>query len=214
MPERLTVCRTAAIAGIVGPAVFLVGDVVASLSTPNYSFVRDSISSLALTPIGWLQTIAFLSLGVLMEVFVAGLFFSIRRARGFHLSMGLLVACGFGMLMIAAFHMDPSGSPRTIEGTIHSATASSLAVLFPVALLSLTPSLKGDPDWRGLFPYTLVASLLALALTVGLLLLPSLSGWFGLYERIMVGNVTIWVAVAAVHLLRISLRRVHSSVGS
>jgi len=207
MSERLSICSVPAMAGIVGPVLYSVGDLAASLSTPNYSLVSDSISSLALTHIGWLQTIGFLALGLLMEIFVAGLFFSVRRARGFRLSIGLLLLCGFGMLMIGAFHMDPSGAPHTIEGAIHSATAYALALLFPIALLLLTPSLKSDPNWRGIFVYTLVAGVLALTLTIGLLLLPSLAGWFGLYERIIVANVTIWMAAAAIHLLRLSLKR-------
>lgn len=211
MSKRLSIHCVPAVAGIVGPVVYFVGDFTASLSTPNYSPVSDSISSLALTHIGWLQTIGFLALGLLMEVFVAGLFFSIRRARGFHLSLGLLLLCGFGMLMIGAFHMDPVGAPRSVEGAIHSTTAYTLALLFPIALLLLTPSLRSDQNWRGVFVYTLVAGVLALALVVGLTWLPGLATWFGLYERIMVANVTIWVAVAAINLLRLSLRRVSRS---
>ena len=206
MPKHLEARSVPAIAGIVGPIAFLVGDLVASLTTAGYSFVSDSISRLALTRIGWLQTIGFLALGLLMEVFVVGLLVSVRRARGLRPGIGLLLVCGFGILMIGAFRMDPSGVSRTIEGTIHSAAAYTLALLFPAALLLLAPSLRSDPNWKSLFVYTLVAGLLALVLTLGLLLLPSLAGWFGLYERVMVGNLTLWVAVAAVHLLRLSLR--------
>jgi hypothetical protein len=208
MSRRLSVHSIPAIAGIVGPTLYFAGDITASLSTPNYNPIRDSISSLALTSVGWLQTIGFLVLGLLMEVFVAGLFFSIRRARGLHPGLGLLLLCGFGMMMIGAFRMDPVGLPHTIEGTVHSTTAYTLAFLFPVALLLLTPSLKSDQHWRGIYAYTLVSGILALALVGGLIWLPSLAGWFGLYERIMVANVTIWVAVAAANLMRLSLRGV------
>jgi hypothetical protein len=211
MSRYLNVRSAPALAGIVGPIAFLVGDLVASLTTAGYSFVSDSISRLALTRIGWLQTIGFLALGLLMEVFVVGLLVSVSRARGLRLGIGLLLVCGFGILMIGGFRMDPSGASRTIEGTIHSAAAYTLALLFPIALLVLTPSLRSDPNWRGISVYTLVAGLLALALTLGLILLPSMAGWFGLYERIMVGNLTVWVAVAAVHLLRLSLTDVLES---
>ena len=196
-----------ALAGIVGPIVLVVGDLTASSSTPNYSLIGDSISSLALTPIGWLQTICFLAVGLLMEIFVAGLIINIRRARGFHLGIGLLILCGFGLLMIGAFRMDPAGAPSTMEGIIHSATAYTLSLLFPISILSLTPSLKNDPNWKRLFVYTLIAGVLALTLTIGLLFLPNLAGWFGLYERIMVANMMTWVTVAAVHLLRLSMRQ-------
>jgi len=205
--KRLNINSAPSLAGIAGPLILVVGDLAASLSTPNYSMISNSISSLALTPLGWLQTVGFLVMGLLVEVFVAGLFFNIRRARGFHLGIGLLVCLGFGLLLIGAFRMDPAGWPSTIEGTIHSATAYALSLLFPIAILLLAPSLKSDPNWKGTFVYTLVAGVLALALTMGLLWLPDRMGWFGLYQRIVVANVIIWVEVIAVHLLRLSLRQ-------
>ena len=207
MSKRMNTNCALALAGIVGPIVLVVGDLTASLSTPNYSLVSDSISRLALTPIGWLQTVCFLAVGLLLEIFAAGLLLNIRRARGFRLGIGLLILCGFGLLMIAAFRMDPGGAPRTTGGAIHSATAYALSFLLPIAILLLAPSLKSDPKWRNLFVYTLAVGVLGLTLTIGLLLLPDLGGWFGLYERIIVGNVMIWVAVAAVHLLRLSMRQ-------
>ena len=205
--KRLNIHSAPALAGIVGPIVLVVGDITASLSTPNYSLVSNSISSLALTPIGWLQMMGFLAMGLLVEIFVVGLLFNIRRAWGFHLSIGLFVCFGFGLLLIGAFRMDPTGAPRTIEGIIHSATAYALSWLFPAAILLLTPSLKSDPNWKNIFVYTLVAGVLALALTVVLLCLPDQVSWFGLYERILVANVIIWVEVVAVQLLRLSVRR-------
>lgn len=205
--KRLNINSAPALAGIAGPLILVVGDLAASLSTPSYSMISNSISSLALTPLDWLQTVGFLVMGLLVEVFVAGLFFNIRRARGFHLGIGLLVCLGFGLLLIGAFRMDPAGWPSTIEGTIHSATAYALSLLFPIAILLLAPSLKSDPNWKGTFVYTLVAGVLALALTMGLLWLPDRMGWFGLYQRIAVANVIIWIEVIAVHLLRLSLRQ-------
>ena len=76
MSKRLNIDSVPALVGIVGPIVVVVGDIIASLSTPDYSPIRDSISSLALTSIGWLQSICFLAMGLLLEIFVAGIFLS------------------------------------------------------------------------------------------------------------------------------------------
>jgi len=206
MSKRLNINTVPALVGIVGPIVVVVGDIAASLSTPNYSSIRDSISSLALTGIGWLQSIYFLAMGLLLEIFVAGLFFNIRRARGFHAGIGLLAFCGFGLMLIAAFRMDAPGAQRTIEGIIHTIASYGLGLLFPIAILSLAPSLKSTPNWKNIFVYTLVAGVLAFALIIGAFFTDQ-TGWFGLYERIIVANAIIWVEVVAVHLLRLSLRR-------
>jgi predicted membrane channel-forming protein YqfA (hemolysin III family) len=118
------------------------------LSIPGYSPIRDSVSSLALTNLGWLQTICFLVMGLLLEVFVAGLFFNLHRARGFRVGIAFLALEGFVLMLIAAFHMDAPESPRTIDGIIHTIASYGLGLLFPIAILSLAPSLKSTPNWK------------------------------------------------------------------
>lgn len=190
-----------ALAGIVGPFILVVGDLSAAIFSQNYNLVSDSISSLALTPIGWLQTLGFLAMGLLVEIFVAGLLFNIKGVRGFRISIGLLVFFGFGLLIIGAFHTDPVGAAETIEGTIHSVTAGIVFWLFPVTVLLLAPSLRSDPNWKSIFVYNTVAGVFALALAIGLIFMQDQTRWFGLYERIIVLNMVVWVEVAAVKLL-------------
>lgn len=205
MSKRLNINSVPALVGIVGPIVVIVGDLAASLSTPGYSLVRDTVSSLALTRIGWLQSICFLAMGLLLEIFVAGLFFNIHRARGFRLGIGLLTLCGFVLMLIATFHMDHPEAPP-IDGTIHTLASYGLGLLFPIAILSLAPSFKSTPNWKNIFVYTLVAGVLAFGLIIGAFFTEQ-TGWFGLYERIIIGNALIWVEVVAIHFLRLLLRR-------
>jgi len=205
MSKRLNINSVPALVGIVGPIVVIVGDLAASLSITGYSPVRDSVSSLALEPIGWLQSICFLAMGLLLEIFVAGLFFNIRRARGFHAGIVLLALCGFVLMLIATFHMDHPGA-TTIDGTIHTIASYGLGLLLPIAMLSLAPSLKNTPNWKNVFVYTLIAGVLALALIMGALFAEQ-RGWFGLYERIIILNALVWVEVVAVHFIRLILRQ-------
>jgi MFS family permease len=205
MSKRLNIDSVPALVGIVGPIVVIVGDLAASLSTPGYSPVRDSVSSLALTRVGWLQSICFLAMGLLLEIFVAGLFFNIRRARGFYAGIVLLALCGFVLMLIATFHMDHPGAPH-IDGTIHTISSYGLGLLFPIAILSLAPSFKRTPNWKGIFVYTLIAGILGFGLIVGAIF-GDQRGWFGLYERIIILNALIWVEVVAIHFLRLLLRR-------
>jgi hypothetical protein len=206
MSKRLNIDSVPALVGIVGPIVVIVGDIVASLSIPGYSPVRDTVSSLALTRIGWLQSICFLAMGLLLEIFVAGLFFNIHRARGFYVGIIVLAFEGFVLMLIAAFHMDAPGGPRTTAGIIHTIASYGLGLLFPIAILPLTPSFKSTPNWRNVFVYTFVAGALALALIIGAFFTEQ-TGWFGLYERIIILNALVWVEVVAIHLLRLLLRR-------
>ncbi len=205
--KRLNVHSLLALAGILGPLAVIVGDLIAASASPGYSLVKNSISSLALTPIGWAQTIGFLALGLLIEIFTAGLLFNIKRARWFHLGIAVFVFFGFGMLLIGAFSTDPVGAARTIEGRIHGLAATANFSLFAVAVLAFTPSFKYDPNWQPLRCYSLVTCALAVVLGVILRFFEDGSGWFGLVERVLVLNMVIWVEVAAINLLRLSLRR-------
>jgi hypothetical protein len=186
--------------------VVIVGDIAVSLSIPGYSPIRDSVSSLALTNLGWLQTICFLAMGLLLEVFLAGLFFNLRRARGFHVGIALLALEGFVLMLIAAFHMDAPGGPHTIDGIIHTISSYGLGLLFPTAILSLAPSLKSTPNWKNIFVYTLVAAVLAIGLIIGAFFAEE-TDWFGLYERIVILNALVWIEVVAIHSLRLLLRQ-------
>jgi hypothetical protein len=205
--KRLNIHSVLALAGIAGPFVLAVTDITASFTNPDYSLVRDSISSLALTRLGWLQTIGFLAIGLLVEIFVAGLLFNIKGVRGFRPSIGLLVFFGFGLLLIGAFRTDPIGGPDTIEGTIHGFTATTVFWLFPIAIFVIAPSLRHDPNWSNIFIYTMAAGILAVALVIVLGLIHDETGWFGLLERLLVANMIVWVEVSALKLLRLSLGR-------
>jgi hypothetical membrane protein len=205
MSKRLSLNIVPAIVGIVGPVIVIVGDLAASLSTPGYSPIRDSVSSLALTDVGWLQSICFLAMGVLLEIFVAGLFFNIDRARGLYAGIVLLALCGFVLLLIATFHMGHPSAPE-IDGTIHTIASYSLGLLFPIAVLLLAPSLKKTPNWKRIFVYTLVGGALGFGLIIGAIF-GDQRGWFGLYERIIILNALVWVEVVAIHYLRLFLRQ-------
>ncbi len=205
MSKRLDVNSVPAMVGIAGPIVMIVGDLWASLSIPGYSPVRDTVSSLALTSIGWLQSICFLAMSLLLEIFVAGLFLNLRRARGFYAGIVLLALCGFVLMLIATFHMDHPGAPP-VDGIIHTIASYGVGLLYPIAILSLAPSFQRTPNWKIIFIYTLIAGVLAFGLIVGAFFTAQ-TGWFGLYERIIILNALVWVEVVAIHLLRLLLKR-------
>jgi hypothetical protein len=68
-------------------------------------------------------------------------------------------------------------------------------------------SIKNDPRWSALFPYTVIAAVFALAVAARRLFLPAGFSRFGLYERIMVLNAISWLEVFAIRLLHLSFQR-------
>ncbi|MBN1191544.1 MAG: DUF998 domain-containing protein [Dehalococcoidales bacterium] len=204
---KLSVSSILALAGMTGPLILVITDVAAGLNAPQYNFIRDSISSLAWTRLGWIQTIGFLALGLLVELFVAGLFFNIRGKKGFGFGLAVLVLFGFGLLLIGAFHTDPPSGAKTIEGAIHGLTAKAIFWFFPAASILIAPSLNADPFWRPLFKYSLAAAGIAVAMMISSIWLSEGNAWFGLFERILVADEIIWVEITGIWLLRFSLIR-------
>ena len=196
-----------ALCGATGPPIFVAMDLVAALTQPKYSLVHDSISALSLTSVGWIQTTGFMLIGLLVEAFTAGLFLNIKRRRGFGFGIALLAFFGFGMLVLGVFHINAVGTPATFYSRIHITAAYSVLGLFPIALALMFSSIKNDPRWSALFPYTVIAAVFALAVAAGRLFLPAGFSRFGLYERIMVLNAISWLEVFAIRLLHLSFQR-------
>jgi hypothetical protein len=197
-----------AIAGIIAPLLLLVGDISAAVvASPGYSYLENSISSLALTKIGWMQTIGFLFLGLLIEIFTAGLLFNIMRKRWFYIGIFLFVIFGFALLLIGAFRTDPVGAEGTIEGRIHGLTAQASFTIFPLALLCLLSSIKNDSNWQRYFRYTLATLILGVVLIVVIRVAQEPNSVFGLMERLLVLNMLVWVEAAAINLFILSLKR-------
>lgn len=206
--KNLNVHSALAFAGIIGPVMLIITDIVAASANPGYSAVEHSISSLALGDLGWVQTVGFLAIGLLVEIFTAGLLYNIRASRGFHLSIAGMVIMGFGMLLLGAFRTDPVGVADTTEGVIHNLAAMAVFWLFPIVSLLMAPSLRNDPYWRNVYRYTVIAGILAVILVVIVAILDETSStWFGLAQRVLVANMIVWVEVMAFKLLYLSVTR-------
>lgn len=205
--KKLNAHSALAFAGMAGPVVLVITDTVASSANPDYSPVHNSISSLALWELGWVQSIGFLAIGLLVEIFTAGLLYNIRARRGFHLSITCLVIMGFGLLLLGAFRTNTAGDPETTESIIHNIAATAVFWLFPVSCMLIAPSAKNDPSWKNVFKYTVITGILGFILVITVAILEDTYAWFGLAERLLVANMIIWVEVMAYKLLYLSLTR-------
>ena len=96
--KRSSVIAGLAIAGIVGPSMFVVVALVQSLLRPEHSLVADPISALAAGPSGWVQDVNFLLFGSLMIAYAIGLHLGVRPTRWGVLRLTFLVLSGVGLV--------------------------------------------------------------------------------------------------------------------
>jgi len=112
-------------AGIVAAPLFAVVALAQAATRAGYDLTRHPVSMLALGDRGWIQTTSFVVCGLFMLVAAAGL----RRARAGQKAGTwgpiLFVTQGIGLLVAAAFEMDPgdgfpigtpAGAPTTMSG--------------------------------------------------------------------------------------------------
>lgn len=208
------------LAGVASPIIFLATNLIAGFfAYPEYNFIRDPVSNLHWTPLGWVYTIGLIIVGLLIEAFILGLILSVREDCieldwKFRLGAYILLLFGFMLLFTGAFPTDPPDGPKTVIGLIHSITGIAMPFLFPIAGLLFASCFKKQPYWKNIYLYTITTSIISLVLLLGVIWLPSEESRFGLYQRIIIFSQLIWIQVMAIKLLRLSLHQTENKMSS
>jgi hypothetical protein len=190
------------LAGIAGPIALWAPTLVVIASWPGYDPVSQSISVLATAPLGWLQTAAFGTAGLLALAWAFTLprvLGAPDRPRDRALVRGLLILQAVVALGFAILPTDPVGVPVTAIGAAHLFDFFVYAITMPLTLLALGLVMRRDPRWHGSVRPTLLAASLAIA---SIALVPAtidgpLTPWLGLLERAFVAIQSIWQLGAA-----------------
>ncbi len=195
--------RAAALAGVIGPALFAA--VLVALTVSQYDFMieigwrplRDPAgawpSGLALGPQGWAMTAGFVASGLLLMLVAVGFHFGATGGRGSLAGPALLFVAGAAMSLMG-FETDPirRTDPRTLHGWVHDLAFALFALALLATFLFLWRRLDKDRLWRDHARYTLVSGLLA----APLLFLPGAAYYLFLLV------VLVWFEVTALRLRR------------
>ena len=198
--------RVPAVLAMLGFAFFAVSAVVLPLFS-EYGLVEDYISELAIGRHGYVQTAAFFASGLGSLALAFGLRGTTRGVRGSRLGPVLVVLFGVGVVLAGIFPtdaIDAEGQLRsqTASGTVHFAAALLAYVVGIAAMLVLSSTFGRDARWRSFWPFSLALAFAALAMSLTLFFLPvpNADQWAGLYQRVFVGTVVLWLMLAAVQL--------------
>jgi hypothetical protein len=196
-------------AGTAAPIVSWTLSVVVIATWPGYDPVAQSISSLANAPLGWLQTVAFATNGLLGFAWAFGLSSVLgSTARDRALVRGLLLIQAIIAFGFAVLPTDPEGLPTTTIGRLHLLDFYLYALTMPLTLVVLGLVMRRDPRWRSGVRPTLLAAGLVVVATV---LVPAtldgpLAPWLGLLERLYVAIPSVWQVGAGVAAWRLATR--------
>ncbi len=207
-------------AGLVGPLLFIVIFLVEGATRPGYSTWRNFVSQLATGDGGWVQTVNFLLCGMLVLVFALALRRSIKGTRGSiggPLLLGLFAAA---LLVAGTFATDPAlgypvGAPEvhTTHGMIHGLAGLFAFTLLPAAAFVIAWHFAGEPGARRWTIYSVVIGLLIVGMFIAstaVSTLDQLGTWpnapTGFLQRIAIIAGWTWIAMVALHQIRISDR--------
>jgi len=199
-------------AGLAAGPLFVASFLLQGALRDGYDPLRHPVSSLALGPAGWVQTVTFLVAGVLTVVFAAGLRRSLKPGPGAAAGPLLITVWGVGLVGAGVFVTDPvsgypAGTPPVPDrpswhGLLHDMVFGLPGFVgFAAAMLVLAYAFarRGAPGWA---LYSGVSG----AAFVVLFLLASAgfaqhSPWVssaGLLQRLTVGVGWLWLTALAV----------------
>jgi hypothetical protein len=206
--------------GVAAGPLFVLGSALARIARTGYSWQRHPISSLALGPRGWIQSLNFVVSGLLLLAFVRGLDRAGSRvpstrwgARLLDAAAVLLIAAGFFATEPVSGY--PPGTPArpttyTIHGAVHLACAvlGFIVIVGAMFVFARAFARRGERGWTIYSAASGVLTIAAFALTLqGISQKPGWVAFGGLFERVAFVVALAWLtAIASGFLRRIEAR--------
>jgi hypothetical protein len=187
---------------MIGIAWFWLSFIILGLIQPGYQPIRDTISLLAVGPMGWIQVFNFLILALISLVFGLGLslsFFGRLKSQ-----ITTLSACiSLGVLNLIFFPADRRDSIKdviknfsSVQSAVHFFTAISLALIMICLAVVIWRQLSAKSDWQHLQKTTFW--LMSIGTLGGFIwVCGRFTGftheWKGLLQKTLVTDIFIWL---------------------
>jgi len=197
--------RVGAWAGIVGPALFVLVFTVEGWLRPGYEPARMYVSALSMGPRGWIQISSFLVAGLSFLLFARAIAAEFPTGAASRAGPILFFVMGVVLLCSGPMVMDPQGTPiqqMTWHGLTHQILGAIFFSLCPVTCFVFLRRFLGDPAWKSLRAWTLIAgvAIVAAIVLMKVATLPPppappgpLHPWVGLIQRVALVAFMGWV---------------------
>jgi hypothetical protein len=199
----------AAIAGLIGPSLFVATFTIAGWLRPGYRAREMFVSELSLGPRGWIQIANFIITGVLLLLFARGVTAQFRDGKASRAGPILLTIIGIGFLASGPFVMDSPSTPAdqmSWHGRLHGNVFGALVfALSPVSCFVFLRRFRADPAWRPLRWLTIAAGITTAWAVLFLAIAPTrppeapnaFNAWNGAVQRVFVITYLAWIFMCA-----------------
>ncbi len=200
--------------GLITPSVYAGLTVAVHVLNPRDGWMEYTLSDLALTRYGWIETLSMCVLAVCVIAVGVGLYRTALQRRETRIALGMFVITSIALFAIAGFKSSDTAA-MTPFVFIHRASVGVLTVCFPVVCLMMVSPLRSDPRWKSLALYSAIAGAIGLALDIFGAVLPRdfQHNVAGLWEKLFMADGVIWCQVFAVKLFIESRRRPQAAPG-
>lgn len=209
MPTRpaKAVLSGLAVAGIIGPILFLVVFLAQDLLRGDYDPLAEGPTSGRVGPFGWVQSVNFVVLGLLMIAFAVGLHRGVRAARAGVAGPAIVAWVGVALVVAGAFPLREAAGgfgyePNVVYGVNNSI---SFGLGLGLGLIVLSRRFTRDARWRDLATFALAigVAVLVMSVSTSVLLEPGQSG-YGLMRRATLAVWSLGIIVLALRLRRVA----------
>ena len=205
-PDRRSLVKWAAVAGIVAPILFTILYLVLGAVTPGYNAYSQTISELGQVGQQYavIQDANFVITGLLIIGFESSLRASIPRSRTFNLGGVLLLVYPIAFVLVGA--VIPLPSP------LHVPTGSIGFFLTLVGMIIISWPMRKQASWQRFGYFTLIAGILSVVgfFVYGFLQSQNIAtSWLGLAQRLDLAPYFVWIEIVAIKL--VSATRKHTN---
>jgi len=204
--------RLAALAGMIGPVLFVATFTIEGWLRPGYDAVAMYISELSLGSRGWVQITNFVVFGALLLAFARGVAVELPDGKASRAGPILLAIIAGAFILSGPFVMDPATTvpeELSLPGLVHLVLGAVVFSLFPASCFVLWRRFREDPKWRWIRWWTLAAAtVVTLAVVVQLVVRTTPPApphaWAGIIQRTAILTYMAWLFAFAVGLLSCS----------
>lgn len=199
-------CYLFGLAGAIGATLFLLIIFALDIIQPGHNPVLKTISELVYGSYGWLQTLAFIILGIFFFAFVLRLYSMTTKKASSVTGASFFGITSIGFFLIAAFPAQVDALEVTSQGVIHNSIAGLISASFIIGCITFAHHFRTDPHWKRYWFYTVLTVIFCIGFAILWALIPE--GWElrGLSERLLLFSGLVWVSVVSLKMVRICIK--------
>ncbi|MHA2283420.1 MAG: DUF998 domain-containing protein [Promethearchaeota archaeon] len=165
----MNIFQILAVCGMLSPIVYTAMWVIGGIIQPEYSHIRDDISSLFAVgaPNRRLMQVFIITSSVLLFVFYLGLHEGINDGGGSITGpILLIISSTLGILVAFFFPLDEGGEFTTLRGKLHLILVATSGILTIIGMIALWLRLHFNAVWSVFATYSLINSIISLILII------------------------------------------------